>query len=200
MADRMRDVEKLTKTAELERLLSEADTHAKTCAICQRREAFAKTLPPLPAPPMSLWVRTLVVVFGGIERLPKWARPAAVGALAIGTLTIVRALFVVVFQRAPVTPQLFVTIAAAIGIGAYGGAVGGLAYSLVRERFRRFGRAGDYLTGIVCAYAYLLAFGIPIAIFTREEILTDPVGWLIFVVIGTVFGLIIGHSWFREDK
>jgi hypothetical protein len=72
-------------------------------------------------------------------------------------------------------------------------------YALVRKRFRKFGRVGDYLTGLACMYAYLLAFGIPLAVFTREKMLRDPVGWLIMAVLGTVFGLAIGHSWFREE-
>jgi hypothetical protein len=72
-------------------------------------------------------------------------------------------------------------------------------YALVRKRFRKFGRLGDYLTGLACMYAYLLAFGIPLAVFTREEMLRDPVGWLIMAVLGTVFGLAIGHSWFERS-
>jgi transcriptional regulator with XRE-family HTH domain len=183
---------------ELERRLHEAEQHAKTCPTCQRREAFAATLPPLPPIPLTPPMQVLTWLADRLDHLPRWARPAAVGAILIGALTILRALLLVAFQRTPVSLSLLLTILGAIGLGAYGGAVGGFAYGLVRARFRRFGRLGDYLTGLVCAYAYLLAFGIPLALFTGEEMFRDPVGWVIMVILGAVFGVVIGHLWFRE--
>ena len=194
----LKNVDQLTPD-QMERRLAEAEKHSETCAVCQRRKAYADTLPPLPPAPLSPSFRVLIAITDRIQRLPKWVRPAAAGALLIGGLTLVRAVFVVVFRRSPISPSLLLTILAAIGVGAYGGAVGGLAYTLVRDRFRKFGRVGDYLTGLTCVYAYLLAFGIPLAVFTREEMFREPVGWIIMIIIGAVFGLIIGHSWFREE-
>ena len=184
---------------QMERRLAEAEKHSETCAVCQRRKAYAATLPPLPPAPLSPSLRLFIAIADEIQRLPKWARPAAAGAVLIGGLTLVRAVFVVASRRSPVSLTLVLTVLAAIGVGAYGGAVGGLAYVLVRDRFRKFGRVGDYLTGLTCVYAYLLAFGIPLAVFTREEMFREPVGWIIMVIIGAIFGLIIGHSWFREE-
>jgi transcriptional regulator with XRE-family HTH domain len=195
----LRDLERAT-SGELERRFREAEQHTKTCRTCQRREAFAATLPPLPPVPMSLSMRVLAGLADRLEQVPRWARPAAVGAVLIGALTILRALFLVAFQRATLSLDLLLMVIGAIAVGAYGGAVGGLAYGLVRDRFRSLGRAGDYLTGVACAYAYLLAFGIPLAVFTSEKMFRQPAGWIAMAVLGTVFGLIIGHTWFREQE
>ena len=92
------------------------------------------------------------------------------------------------------------TVLAAIGIGGYGGAVGGVSYHLVRARLKRFGRAGNYLTGIAVAYAYLLAFALPAAFLGVEATLREPAGWVILAIMGAVFGLFMGHWWFREPK
>ena len=87
--------------------------------------------------------------------------------------------------------------AAAVAAGA--GAVGGVAYGLVRPRTRRFGRGGDYLTGIACVYAYMLAFLVPLALLGVEPLLYTRMGAGVFVLLGTVFGLVVGHFWFRDD-
>src|ERR1051325_6352323 len=195
----LRDVDQLAPK-EFERRLQEAEQHAKTCPTCRRREAYAATLLPLPLMSLSPSLRILTALTARIQHFPKWARPAASGALVIGGITIVRAIFLLALRRTQPSWALLLTVLAAIAVGAYGGAVGGLAYALVRARFRKWGRIGDYLTGLACMYAYLLAFGIPLAVFTREEMLRQPVGWLIMAIVGTVFGLVIGHSWFRDES
>ena len=187
------DIEKLEKR------LIELEAHAKTCAICQEREAYAETLPALPPMPMAPHLRLLGRLAEAVSRLPQWARPAAVGALLVGALTLFRAILMTVLQRAPVTLELVLTILAAIGLGAYGGLVGGVAYSLVRNPTRRLGRLGDYVTGVACVHAYLAAFGIPAALFTKEEMFRSVLGWAILLIGGSVIGLIIGHTWFRTS-
>ena len=183
---------------DMEDRLRELQTHVKACPLCQRRQAFASTLPPLPPPPLSPLVRILFAIVEQVQRLPKWARPAAVGALLIGGVTVLRAVFLVTLQGVPLSASLLMTILVAMAIGAYGGAVGGLAYGFVRDKCRKFGRIGDYLTGIVCMYAYLIAFVIPLSLFTEEEMFRTTSGWVIMAIVGTVFGLLIGHTWFRE--
>ena len=64
----------------LEVWITQSEAHAKTCDVCQRREAFGRTLPPLPPFPLSPQLRLLASVAGTIQRLPGWLRPAAVGA------------------------------------------------------------------------------------------------------------------------
>jgi len=181
----------------LEKRLAELEAHSKTCVICQQREAYAATLPPLPPMPMALHWRLLGRVVEAVEHLPRWARPAGVGALLVGALTLLRAIVLILLRRAAVTLEMVLVILAAIGLGAYGGLVGGVAYSLVRNPTRRLGRVGDYVTGIACVYAYLVAFGIPAALFTNEELFRSALGWAILSIIGIVFGLAVGHSWFR---
>lgn len=186
-------------TKALEQYIAEIDAHAKTCPICERRAAYAATLPPLPPVPMGPYLRFLGNVALAVGRLPQWARPAAVGGLLIGGWTLVRAIILVAVRRAPVTPKLLLTVLAALGLGIYGGLVGGIAYALIRPPSRRLGRAGDYVTGIVCVYAYLAAFGIPAALFTSEEMFRSTTGWVILLIVGAVFGVVVGHSWFRTS-
>ena len=180
-----------------ERTLAENEAHVLECEACQRRKAFAATLDPLPPQPMPAHVRVLGELAELIARVPRWARPAVIGAMAVAALTLFRAILMVVLGRAPLTLGLALMVLAAMGLGAYGGLVGGVAFYLVRDRFRRFGRLGDYLTGIACTYAYLAAFGIPAALFTDEEMFRSGLGWAILLLLGAVFGVIIGHSWFR---
>ena len=183
----------------LEVWITQSEAHAKTCDVCQRREAFGRTLPPLPPFPMSPQLRLLASVAGTIQRLPGWLRPAAVGAILIGGLTIVRAILLLVLRRAAPSLELLLTVLAAAGVGAYGGAVGGLAYGAAREWTKKLGAFGPYALGVICVYAYLLAFGIPLAVFGGEDMFRSAPGWIAFTIVGTIFGLIIGRSWFRDS-
>ena len=97
----------------LEVWITQSEAHAKTCDVCQRREAFGRTLPPLPPFPMSPQLRLLASVAGTIQRLPGWLRPAAVGAILIGGLTIVRAILLLVLRRAAPSLELLLTVLAA---------------------------------------------------------------------------------------
>jgi len=183
----------------LEAWITQVEAHTTTCDVCQRREAFARTLPPLPPLPMSPQLRLVASVARTIQRLPGWLRPAAVGAILIGGLTVVRAILLLVLRRADPSLELVLTVLAAIGVGAYGGAVGGLAYGAARERTKKLGAFGPYALGVICVYAYLLAFGIPLAVFGGEDVFRSASGWIAFTIAGTVFGLIIGRSWFRDS-
>jgi len=196
VAERERELDPRDAKA-LESWVTQVEAHAKSCDVCQRREAFARTLPPLPPLPMSPQLRLLASVAGTIQRLPRWLRPAAVGAILIGGLTVVRAILFLVLRRAAPSLELLLTVLGAIGVGAYGGAVGGLAYVMAREPTKKLGAFAPYALGIVCVYAYLLAFGIPLAVFGGDDMFRSVSGWIALVIVGTVFGLIIGRSWFR---
>lgn len=186
------------KAESLDRVVAELEAHFKTCDLCQRRAAFAETLPPLPPPPMSGSVRVIAFVSEAISRLPQWLRPAATGAVLVGGLTLVRAFFVLLVSRGANMGQTLLAVLAAVGVGAYGGAVGGFAYALVKKPAARLGKIGPYVIGLVCIYAYLLAFAIPLDLFTNDDTFRTPSGWVIGAIIGTLFGLLIGHSWFRQ--
>ena len=183
---------------QVERVLAQLEAHHKTCDICQQRAAFVATLPPLPPPPMSASVRAILAISNGIRRLPRWLRPAATGAVIIGGFTLVRAAVVLLVSRGANAGQTLLAVLGAVGAGAYGGAVGGFAYALVKKPAGHLGKAGPYVIGVVCMYAYLLALGVPLILFTNDDTFRTPTGWLIGAIIGTVFGLFIGHSWFRR--
>jgi len=177
-----------------------AQAHATTCPHCQARMAAINTLPPLPPLPLPPWMTVLGKFNTHVQRLPAALRPAVWGASLMGAWTLARALFGLLLSPRSFSPRMAMTVLAAIGLGAYGGAVGGVAYTIVRPRVRQFGRPGDYLTGLACAYAFLLAFGLPLALFTDDRTLRDPFGWGMFFIIATIAGLFIGRSWFKADS
>jgi hypothetical protein len=177
-----------------------AQAHAAKCPRCQGRMAAIATLPPLPPLPLPAWMSLFAKVSGQVARLPAALRPAAWGALLMGTWTSAKVVLRLLIFPAGFSPQLAVTVLEAIGLGTYGGAVGGAAYTLVRPRVRHLGRPGDYLTGLACAYAFLLAFGLPVALFTDDRTLQGPLGWGMFFVFATIVGLAIGRSWFKSDS
>ncbi len=171
--------------------------HASTCPVCQARDAYAEEhLPPLPDPPVPGWAKALRWLVARVNRLPKWARPAAYGAVFIGGWGLLNVLARGVGQGFSLV--LLETAGIAILAGGALGAVGGITYYAVREPFRRFGRAGDYMTGVAVTCAYLLAFAIPDALFSNDPMFRDPAGWIIFGILTLFFGLLIGHVWFRD--
>jgi len=186
------------KRKELERRIELAKEHALTCERCQARDAMIKTLPPLPPAPMPATARFLVALHQRIQELPGMARPAAWGAVIVGGFAMVRVLFYWLAHPARSLQAIGITLAA-IGLGAYGGAVGGVAYSITRPRTRRFGRLGDYLTGLACSFAFLLAFVIPVNLFTNDNSFTGTTNLVISAVVALIFGLIIGHSGFKSQ-
>jgi hypothetical protein len=173
------------------------NVHAQDCPVCRRRHAVLATLPPLPPLPLSPGVGLVTAVAASVSALPRWARPAAVGALLMGAVAVIRALVMLLLRGGVPVPGLLVMLLGAVGLGAYGGLVGGVAYALVREPSRRWGRLGDYLTGLACAYAFLLAFGIPAALWSDGNTFRTPGAWAVLGAMGTLFGLVIGHQWFR---
>jgi hypothetical protein len=183
-----------------QQVLARAEAHGKDCPACQRREAALKSLPELPLPPLPLWIGLFSGLSDAIERWPAPLRPAAWGAIGVGLLTAARALLSLVFQPEARSLTTLWLVLGAVAVGAYGGAVGGIVFHLVRGPFRRFGRAGDYLTGIAIMYGYLLAILVPLALWSDEAMLRTPLGWGIMLALGTFFGLVIGHAWFREPR
>ena len=163
--------------------------HAAQCATCQARLTFiTERFGPMPAFPLprGLW---LLRPLEWVEHLPAIARPAVIGAALIATHVLLGVIFFLPrFIRAP-------SELATAGIGlltaAVGGAIGGFAYSLTRPTFKRLGRSGDYLTGIVCAFAYMasLALAVPVAVGGLR--IEGRTGWVIMAIMSIVFGVLI---------
>jgi transcriptional regulator with XRE-family HTH domain len=186
------------RDAEQTRRLAALDAHAEQCPTCLARMRYVdEHLPPLPDPPMPAWLRLLVRFRERVERLPRWMQPAAYGAAAVGLITLARAVIAMLVVGPSL--ELLGMAAAGAGVGAYMGAVGGLAYHAVRDPLRRFGRAGPYLTGIVVVAAYLLALAAPVYLLTGAPVL-DPGVWIIAMAVTAFFGFLLGHWWFRDAE
>lgn len=67
--ERLKDLEHLP-AKEVAARLREVNEHSRTCAVCQRRQAFAATLPPLPPMPMSRELRLLTTIVQWFQHLP----------------------------------------------------------------------------------------------------------------------------------
>ncbi|HJU66700.1 MAG TPA: hypothetical protein VJ650_00530 [Gemmatimonadaceae bacterium] len=182
-------------TDELIKHAEALERHHEQCPTCQAREKYlGERFGPMPSLPTPGWVR----LFEWVERLPPVARPAALGAALLASLVLIRVIFS--FPRLIKTPDALAGAGLAIVAAASAGAVGGFAYSLTRPTFKRLGRPGDYLTGIVCVFAYMgsLILAAPWAF--GESIVEDRAGWVIMAIVSVVFGLVIGHTWFRSDS
>lgn len=186
------ELEKLGDDDLLE-VAKEMKEHSKTCPMCVARARFLDEhfgpMPALPAPP---WLR----IFGLIAAIPSWARPAAIGAIALGAITMLRilaALPLLLSNPAKVGEALVAVLAAACA-----GAAGGAIYSLARPVLRKLGRVGDYLTGIVCVFAYMGALALVAPYAFGERLVNGRGDLAMFAILSAFFGLFIGHSWFRE--
>lgn len=167
--------------------------HAQACPVCTARERYVhERYGPMPALPRSGWLR----VFVWFARVPAWARPAAVGALLLGAIVSVRILFALPFLFS--APGKLGAASLAVLAAAGAGAAGGAAYSLTRPTLRKLGRPGDYLTGIVCVFAYMGSLALVAPYAFGERLIDDHADWVIFSIISIVFGLVVGHSWFQK--
>ena len=133
-----------------------------------------------------------------LERFPKWVRAAAVGAVGLGVVTVLRVAGTVVAGEGPSFLGALGLIAASSVGGAYLGAVAGLTYAIVRDPLRKIGRLGDYVAGVLCVWAYLLASVIPMQLLTGRPAFPTPDHAMAVAVGGAVIGVIIGHVWFRR--
>jgi hypothetical protein len=173
--------------------------HAATCPQCTARARFIEqNFPPMPDLPVPGPVRALRAAGKALERFPKWVRAAAIGAVTVGVLTILRVTGTVIAGEGPSFLGALGLIAASIVGGAYLGAVAGLTYAIVRDPLRKLGRAGDYVAGVLCVWVNLLALFIPMQLVTGRPAFPTPDHATAVAVAGAVFGAIVGHLWFRR--
>jgi len=191
-----KDAEPYPRDADaLLRHLQLMERHELECPVCGARKQFVdERFGPLPPMPPLGWMR----VFALVDRIPSWARPPVFGAAVLALMTSVRVLFML--PRLYASPGKMGEALIAVVAAAGAGALGGLAYSLTRPSFKRLGRPGDYLTGIVCVLAYMgaivavapIAFGKPM-VEGRSDV-------MVFVAVSVLFGLVIGHTWFKSES
>jgi hypothetical protein len=137
-------------------------------------------------------------VGNALKRLPQWLRATVVGAVALGVFAILRVAGMTIAGEGPSFLDTLLLIAGSIVGGAYLGAVAGITYAIVRDPLRRIGRGGDYVAGILCVWAYLLASVIPMQLFTGRPAFATPEDAAAVAFGGAVIGIIIGHLWFRR--
>lgn len=171
-------------------------THSGSCATCIARDRYVEErFGPLPPPPsLGGFMGTVFLL---LEKVPAWGRPAAAGAAILGAIVSLRLLFALpsAWSEPARLVEALIALVAAMGAGA----AGGFAYSLTRPALRRLGRPGDYLTGIVCVFAYMGALAVVAPVAFGEPMIEDRPGLVIFAGLSVFFGLIVGHTWFRPD-
>lgn len=179
----------------MRRHLEALNVHGESCPICLERARYVEErCGPMPQPPSPAGV---VRVVGLLERVPSWGRPAVVGAAILGAIVGLRVLFALptVASQPRKLVEALTALVAAMGAGA----AGGLAYSLTRPMLRRLGRPGDYLTGVVCVFAYMGAIALVAPIAFGERVIKNRADLVVFGIVSAFFGLVVGHSWFRKD-
>jgi len=182
------------KTEDFIKYAEALERHFRHCPTCQAREKYvSERFGPMPSPPSVGLLR----LFEWVERLPPTARPAAVGAALLAALVLVRVVFML--PQLVKSPAGLATVGLALVAAAAAGAIGGFAYSLTRPAFKRLGRPGDYLSGIVSVFAYVGSLAVAAPFAFGQPMLEGRAGLVALVICSIVFGLVIGHTWFRSD-
>jgi hypothetical protein len=126
--------------------------------------------------------------------------PVYLGAAGLAAITAIRAF--IITAMALVTGRWSVVGGAllAIVVAAAGGAAGGFVYLYLGAPLRRVPIAGPYLAGIVTVAGYL---GVILLLVERIQpdaglSLRDPAGRFSFILCTLFFGIVCGHSWFRN--
>jgi hypothetical protein len=89
---------------------------------------------------------------------------------------------------------------AALALGAATGAgfVGGAAYVVLGRAAKRVPYIGPYLTGLITVGAYMGALVIAAPYAFGEDIMKGRSDAIIVAGVTAFFGLVVGHSWFRD--
>lgn len=166
--------------------------HAAVCPTCVARARFIdEHFPPLPPRPLGAPARALAWLL----RRPAWVRPVILGAALVGTVVMLRVLPLATREGGGGVLRMVAIVLLGTAAGAYVGAVGGLAFTFTRPPLRRWlGRAGDVITGVVCALAYMLAIAIPMEFIGGSAMWRDPASWLLFAGLGLLFGLFLAFG------
>ena len=134
------------------------------------------------------------------ERWREFVNPILVGAALLAGMTLLRV--GLVLPGALMLGQWTIVgkALAAVLIASAGGAAGGVVYALVGAPLRQIPTVGPYLAGMVCMAGYLAAIGLLIlpALGDTRLTLYDPAGIIAFVACTVLFGLMVGHQWFRD--
>jgi hypothetical protein len=92
--------------------------------------------------------------------------------------------------------QAPLALAAVAGAGFLGGA----AYVILGRPARRVPAVGPYLAGVITIAAYMGALLLASPFISDEPLVKQRSDLVIFAVVTLFFGLLAGHSWFREKN
>jgi drug/metabolite transporter (DMT)-like permease len=89
-----------------------------------------------------------------------------------------------------------------VALAMLGGALGGLAYSVIGRPLRRRGAFGRYLAGIVTLAPYMFVLSYIIDFTKGQSLLRHPSreNVIIAVLMAIFFGTVMGRSWFGNSK
>jgi len=178
--------------------LQQLRLHSETCPTCLARAQFVKEhFPDMPKPPLSADIRVIGAIATWIGARPEWSRPAFYGALILAAMTSIR-VFALILGGVR-EPRLLLIALGALVAASLAGAGGGLVYSFVGRPARRVPLIGPYLAGIVAVGGYAACIAVPMALGGAIE--GGIVEFIaIFGSLTVLFGLILGHIWFRPKK
>lgn len=173
--------------------------HAAVCPHCTARARFVEqNFPPMPDLPIPPTVRALRTAGSALKRFPVWLRVTVVGAAVVGVITVLRIAGSAIGGEGPSPLTALRLIFGFTVIGAYLGAVAGITYAVVRDPLRSIGRLGDYVAGVLCVWAYLLASVLPWQFVAERPDFAHPDHAPALALGGAIVGVIIGHLWFRR--
>jgi hypothetical protein len=185
---------------ELEEFDKRAEVHQQECPLCNARRAYAeKHLEPLPPFPDSN------IVVRVSDRTPDWLLPVLIGAVGLGGIVLLRLLYLLTFLfihwpgLVPALERFGMALLAVLAAAA-AGAAGGLAVSLSRPLLKHLGALGDYMTGIVAAFAYLSALVVVSPLAFNEALAGEPTDWRVIAGLSALIGVAMTFGWRRDDR
>lgn len=104
------------------------ETVMDAAELCRARDAWVDAhCPPLPEPPLPLWIKGVGLLGKLADRLPPWARPAVHVGAAFGAYSLIKVFFML--PRIVANPRYYGLIAlAGFSLSISIGAVVGLIY------------------------------------------------------------------------
>ena len=191
------DIVESSKAEGFEKQMQLAREHSTDCDHCQARIAYIRTLPPLPDFPLPGWMGAVHRLAVWTGTLPAFLRPAVWGAVGFGAMTLFKAVLMTAIAPRTMGLKAWGMALAAVGLGAYMGAVGGLAWSAIKPIALKLGRPGDFLAAAVAVNACLLSVLLPIRLFKMDDVPHTGVFVVTLLAMGTVVGLFLGRSTLR---
>jgi hypothetical protein len=136
-----------------------------------------------------------------IVGLPRWARPAVVGATGLAFIVAFR--MVLLLPAMLVQPHLLLSALGVLVLAVAAGALGGLAYTVLGRRLLFVPWVGRYVAGILCVAAYLLPVLLiiprllPLSPSNRGAFdLHDRAAQVVWLTCTLFFGVVVGRTFF----